>query len=318
MKNIFIFLLFVVLLSLSFIHTGKSQNQACAGQTYTYNIALPNSCAGNCSNTVNYGTGISSANAAVGGGFVTVRVTYADVSQVTSTYFSVTIQGCGGSSGTAGGCQHTTNPTSVTVYPIPPVTISPINPEVCPSDIQVARGGSVTPTANTTGSYLYSWSPATGLSSTTGQSVSASPSQTTTYTVTGTNIAGCVTQSSVTVRVPVVNLTASATSIVCGQSVTLTTSGASSYAWSEGSSTSSSITVSPEQTTTYIVWGTTNGCIISKEVKVSVIGTQIYVNPSSYSVCAGEPVTLTVQGEGIDYSQVYWPATGQYGQSIVV
>jgi trimeric autotransporter adhesin len=47
----------------------------------------------------------------------------------------------------------------------------------------------------------YSWSPATGLSASTGDSVTASPTVTTTYTVTGTDATGCSNTASVIVTV---------------------------------------------------------------------------------------------------------------------
>jgi hypothetical protein len=42
------------------------------------------------------------------------------------------------------------------------------------------------------GAVTYSWSPAAGLSATTGASVTANPTVTTTYTVTGVDVNGCV------------------------------------------------------------------------------------------------------------------------------
>jgi gliding motility-associated-like protein len=71
------------------------------------------------------------------------------------------------------------------------VTASP--PLICAgsSSNLVASGGS-----------NYTWSPATGLSSTTGASVTASPSSTTTYTVTGQNGCGQVSQSVVVIVIP--------------------------------------------------------------------------------------------------------------------
>src|SRR5690606_21061346 len=66
-------------------------------------------------------------------------------------------------------------------------------------DKTICTGGSTTLTA--TGAATYTWSPAAGLSSTTGATVTASPSTTTTYTVTGTSAAGCITTDQVIVTV---------------------------------------------------------------------------------------------------------------------
>ena len=63
------------------------------------------------------------------------------------------------------------------------LNITPANPSIC-------NGKSVNLTA-TGGNGTYSWSPATGLSTTTGASVSANPLTSTVYTVTSTTSGGC-------------------------------------------------------------------------------------------------------------------------------
>jgi gliding motility-associated-like protein len=81
---------------------------------------------------------------------------------------------------------------TITVNPLPVITVAPSAPSIFPL-------GSVSLTAS--GANTYSWSPATGLSATTGASVTASPAATTTYKVIGTSAAGCVDSVSVTVTV---------------------------------------------------------------------------------------------------------------------
>ncbi len=83
-------------------------------------------------------------------------------------------------------------PGAITIYPKPQITISPTAPIIC-------QGQSVTLTAS--GAQSYFWAPATGLNTTTGPQVIASPSQTTTYTVTGTDANGCSNTATVTVTV---------------------------------------------------------------------------------------------------------------------
>jgi gliding motility-associated-like protein len=73
------------------------------------------------------------------------------------------------------------------------LNITPANPTVC-------AGKSVNLTASG-GNGIYSWSPATDLSTTTGTVVSASPTATTIYTVTSTTPAGCPLTKDVTVSV---------------------------------------------------------------------------------------------------------------------
>ena len=78
------------------------------------------------------------------------------------------------------GCSATANVT-VTINPLPILTATPAT---------YCDGGNATLTAG--GALTYTWSPATGLSATVGASVVASPSATTTYTVTGTDANSCV------------------------------------------------------------------------------------------------------------------------------
>lgn len=72
-------------------------------------------------------------------------------------------------------------------------------PTITLSDETICTGDSVDLTAS--GANTYSWSPATGLSSTTGTTVTASPSTTTTYTVTGTDANGCQNSADATITV---------------------------------------------------------------------------------------------------------------------
>lgn len=82
------------------------------------------------------------------------------------------------------------NPVTITAHPLPNVSISPTSYAVC-------SGGSAVLTAS--GADSYSWSPATFLSGTTGNSVTSTPTAAITYTVTGVDTNGC--QASVTTLV---------------------------------------------------------------------------------------------------------------------
>ncbi len=108
----------------------------------------------------------------------------------------------------------------VTVNPDPTITVNPPAPSYCP-------GGSVVLTAS--GATTYLWSPAGGLSATTGAVVTANPGGTTTYTVTGDDpFSGCSGSTTVTVTVtpnaPVsVTIVSSSGATICaGESVTFT------------------------------------------------------------------------------------------------
>jgi hypothetical protein len=89
--------------------------------------------------------------------------------------------------------------TSITVNPLPTTAVSPVASTInCQSQ---------TYTLTATGANTYTWSPASGLSATSGNSVIASPTVNTTYTVTGDN--NCATQSAIAniEVVPLVNPT---------------------------------------------------------------------------------------------------------------
>ena len=124
------------------------------------------------------------------------------------------------------------------------------------------------------GSTSYTWSPSAGLNTTTGSSVIAYPSSTTTYTVTGVNAAGnCFASQNVTVTVRQVNLATNSVNASCGSngSASVTPSGGSgsySYAWS-GGQTTSSITGQAPGTYTVTVTDNVTGCVANASVAVS-------------------------------------------------
>jgi hypothetical protein len=82
------------------------------------------------------------------------------------------------------------------------VSVTPARVTVAANRNDICPGTDVALTANTTesGSFDYSWSPSTGLSSTTGRFVTARPTTTTTYMVTRTGTGSCLT-AAITVRV---------------------------------------------------------------------------------------------------------------------
>lgn len=155
----------------------------------------------------------------------------------------------------------------VTVFPNPTVTVS--------SDQTICMGSATTLSA--TGGSTYNWSPATGLSSPTVANPSASPTSTTTYTVTITDINGCMATDMVNVMVnPLPNVNAGADQLICfGASTTLSASGASTFNWIPATGLSSSTvanpTANPTSTTTYTLTGTDAfGCVASDMVTITV------------------------------------------------
>jgi hypothetical protein len=163
---------------------------ACAG-TPTAGIATPANgtiCSGSgtsiCLSGQTTGAGITyqwQSAPAVGGPFAPINCAtsscYNTGNLAAGTYYFNCIVTCAN-----GGASSTSNVVTIVVNPTPVVTINPAAPTIC-------SGLSTGLTAS--GATTYTWSPATGLSGTTGATVTASPTVTTIYTVIGQDAVGC-------------------------------------------------------------------------------------------------------------------------------
>lgn len=174
----------------------------------------------------------------------------------------------------------------------------------------VCSGASVTLTAN--GASTYQWS--TGQS---GNSITVSPSTSTTYTVTGSNAAGCTATASRTINVgtnPTLSLNSTNNTICAGNTVSITATGANTYVWS-GGQTGATISVSPQNTSSYTVTGTNvQGCQSSSSITINVNPNPVLsIQSTSNSICAGLSVSLSAEG-----ANTYSWSNGQNGNSINV
>ncbi len=204
------------------------------------------------------------------------------------------------------GCTATSS-VAVTVNALPNAAVSPVAIAIC-------AGQSIT--LNASGGTSYLWSPATGLSSATVASPTASPTASTIYTVTVTNAAGCqsTAQSTVTVRAtPVLTVSGNVT-ICAGNSTTLSASGAQSYSWSPNTGltnpNSATPIASPTTTTTYTVTGTNGGgCSDMATVTVTVEPLPTPTAGPDRVLCSGQPAQLgAAPVAGLVYS--WSPGTG--------
>jgi len=93
-----------------------------------------------------------------------------------------------------------------------------------------------------------------------------------------------------------VNASASQNSICQGQSVTLSATGATTYSWSPGGLSGSSVVVSPSSTTNYSVTGTTAGCTGIANVSIAVTPIPVVSISGPGSICTGSSATLTASG----------------------
>ena len=246
----------------------------CPGSSGTFSVA------GASSYTWSPAGSLSSANGAT-----------VTASPATSTSYTVT--------GGTGACTNTMVAT-VNVMASPTIGLVP--------QATVCAGSSLTLTAS--GMPTYTWSPSSGLSSTSGAAVVASPSAATVYSVIGgSGTCTAIAQCSVTVDpVPSLTLTPSGSSMCAGSSATLSASGASSYTWAPAASvtTGSLVTLAPSATTIYTVTGAINSCTASATATLNVIPDPTLSVVPNTTVCAGSWATLTVSGAA---SYTWMPGT---------
>ncbi len=199
------------------------------------------------------------------------------------------------------------SPTSTTIYTITGTSLNGCsgtatitvtvnqNPSIIVNNVSVCENGTVTLSA--TGASTYSWSPSQYLNANSGPNVIFSNGQTTTYTVTGTSVAGCVASEDVIVTVnPNPIVFAGNNEIVCdGDQLTLQASGANTYSWTVG--ITNGVGFTPTVTTTYIVTGTTtNGCSGTDDVLVTVNSLPSVFAGNDATLCAGDQLVLQATG----------------------
>ena len=188
------------------------------------------------------------------------------------------------------------------------ISIGSIAINITPSSASVCPGQSVGLTASGATTYTWNTGPNTA-------SISVSPTVATTYTVNGTN-GGCSGTKTVQVSMnPTPTITVNNATICPAGTATLTASGANTYSWSTGATTSV-ITVSPPTNTTYTVTGINSlGCTTTKTVSVT-IGTGLTINAtaSPTAICSGGASTLTASGA----STYTWNPGAITGATVVV
>ena len=247
---------------------------------------------------------VTLANAQAGGLWSTANNTVATINAVTGVVTGI-------NPGTttltytftnANGCTNSVS-TNFTVNALPAAVITANGPTA------FCQGGSVTLTANTGSSYLWS----TGATT---QSITVNNTQDVTVTVTNAN--GCSATSAVTSVVvnanPVANITSLNGNTFCqGGSVTLVSSPGASYAWSNGAFTQS-ITVTSTSTLTVTVTNA-DGCSATSApftvtMNAAPVATVTANGPTTF--CAGGSVVLSAPA-----AASYLWSSGETTQTIV-
>ena len=217
-------------------------------------------------------------------GLNTVSGAFVQATPSISTMYYVT--------GTVAGCSVTD---SVEVAIIAPPQLLSADEVLCEGD---------TAELIVSGADTYVWSPALGLNTTTGSNVLANPTNTTIYTVVGSDISsGCSSTEQVMVTVESPEVTVNSVTICMNDpaaSGTLIANGADVYVWSPptglSSTVGSSVISTTAVTTVYSVIGTTlSGCVDTSEAIVTVVPS-FDVSVNSAEICAGETATLSVNG----------------------
>jgi hypothetical protein len=197
--------------------------------------------------------GSSSVVAALGGANYiwsnAITISNQTVNPLINTIYTVTATD-------ANSCKNTAS-ISIIVNALPTVIASASAGPIC-------IGKSTTVTAS--GASSYSWNPS--------MVGTISPSITTNYYVTGTDINNCKATTMVTVIVnplPIINTIATPSVLCIGKGSTISASGATGYVWDNSLGTGVSMIVSPTVTTTYTVTGTdVNSCVATAMINVSV------------------------------------------------
>lgn len=186
--------------------------------------------------------------------------------------------------GASGSCSNIAVKT-ISVFNNPTLSISSPTTSIC-------DGKTITLSAN--GANTYTWN--TGFNT---ASISISPSLTTSYTVSGSNSAGCLGTAVRNITVyPVPSLTVvNLAGAVCeGNTITLVASGAANYTWTGG--ISNGFPFNPTVSTTYSVTGaSTQNCTNTAAIQVTVYPAPVLtITPSKPFVCAGDSIVLTASG----------------------
>jgi len=219
---------------------------------------------------------------------------------VTATVISTTTYSVIGTD--AKGCYNTTT-AKVNVNSLPTITIIPANVSIC-------SGASTTLSA--IGANIYVWNPSIILNNTKGTSITTSPINNTTYTITGTDNNGCSNQATanlVVYALPIITLTSNET-ICAGVSTVLSANGAISYVWTPSTtpSTGQIVTISPNSATTYTVIGTDqNGCTNEATIKVNTLPASVITVSGDVTIYSGETIDISGTSNGASYT--WMPAT---------
>ncbi len=214
--------------------------------------------------------------------------------------------------GTMNGCAGPSASMTLTVNPIPVITVTPPAATIC-------NGQSVSLTAS--GATSYTWSPATGLSATNVATVTANPTTTQTYTIVGSdgNCSGSATATITVNPLPVVNAGPNAT--LCDQPIPFTLTPTPGGGTWTGTNVTPGGVFTPNGTGTFpLVYSFTNGngCTNTDTVLVTVVApTPASAGPDSSRCFGAGAITLTGTPSGGTWSGTSITAAGVFTPNVV-
>jgi hypothetical protein len=201
---------------------------------------------------------------------------------------------------TATGCTNTSMPITVTVHPIPTVSLQPFG-DVCVYDTPFALTG-----GNPAGGTFSGIGVTAGIFN---PSIAGAGQHSITYTYVDPN--SCSSSAQNTIHVITVVADAGADTTVCdGQTAILAATGGTTYQWSNGATTATT-SVAPSVTTTYYVTVTDAGCHESDSVVVIVNKVNFVLNDT----VSFTPTILLDAGPG--FTNYLW-SNGSITQTTIV
>lgn len=182
------------------------------------------------------------------------------------------------------GVSVTSNTIVIASKPSPTLSVS--------GSVTLCAGGSTILTGN--GAASYTWNPGGAT-----QLITANPTTTTVYTLTGLGANGCYATAMTTVNVnPAPAISVNNATICNGTSATLTATGANTYSWSTAQ-TGASVVVSPTVSTVYNVLGTSVSSCTNTATAV------VYVNPAAVTPTVTQAGNHLQSSPSVSY-QWYW------------
>jgi hypothetical protein len=216
---------------------------------------------------------------------------------------------------TNGSCTSNTASVTITVNSSSSLSVSSASYSIC-------SGGNVQFQAS--GGNSYQWTPSTGLNNPNIANPFASPSVTTTYTVTDPSSSCGSGSKTVTVNVTnstTLNISASNQNICSGSFVTLSETNGVNCTWKDGSGTivgtGTFVIVNPTGTTTYTATPVNTTCNSSStSMTINVLQSSVLNLVAPSTACVGSSITLSVSGGNGNYTWVGDGLTSTTGSTV--